>query len=206
MVAWSRRRRGERSEPVSDAPHGTVRALLAEGVTHVVGLPDNRLGPLFDLLTGHRTLRLVTVTREGEAFALASGLWLGGAAPLVAVQNTGLLEAGDALRGTAQRMRVPLPVIVSGRGYGKAAAAGFDPRVLHGPVAEDRRSRLEDDPLVRADVDSVALLTEPTLEAWRVPHRRCEGNADPVEAIVETIRAARRDERPVALVMARPFA
>lgn len=177
---------------MSAGPDATVRALVAEGVTHVVGLPDNRLGPLFDVLAGHRMVRLVTVTREGEAFAVASGLWLGGAAPLVAIQNTGLLESGDALRGTAQRMRAPVPMIVSGRGYRTMGRTGDAPQAL--------------DPLIRADVDSVALLTEPTLAAWRVPYRRCEGDDDPVDAVVETIRHARRDERPVAVVLARSLA
>ncbi|HAC05532.1 MAG TPA: phosphonopyruvate decarboxylase, partial [Gemmatimonadetes bacterium] len=47
-------------------------------ITHVVGLPDNTSAPLFDALQSHPSVRLVTVTREGEAFAIASGLWLGG--------------------------------------------------------------------------------------------------------------------------------
>jgi sulfopyruvate decarboxylase TPP-binding subunit len=173
----------------------TLRALMAERVTHVVGLPDNTTGPLFDLLAGHATVKLVTVTREGEAFAVASGLWLGGASPLVAIQNTGLLEAGDSLRGTALRMAAPVPIVVTARGYAKMSRAGLSP--------DAPRSM---DVLTRADVDSVALLTEPTLEAWGVPFRRCEAGADPVAAIVETIRAARRDERPTAVVMARALA
>ena len=178
--------------PVAGPPMETLRALMAEEVTHVVGLPDNTLGPLFDLLLGHETVTLVTVTREGEAFAVASGLWLGGASPLVAIQNTGLLEAGDSLRGTALRMAAPIPMIVSGRGYAKMRRADLTPDV-------DRTLEL----LTRADVDSAALFTEPTLDAWGVPYLRCEGGTDPAAAIVETIRAARKHERPTAVVLAR---
>src|SRR5512134_4019392 len=105
-------------------PTETLRALVAGGVTHVVGLPDSISGPLFDLVERHPSVRLVTVTREGEAFAIATGLWIGGASPLVLIQNTGLLESGDALRGTALRMGAPIPIVVTGRGYTKMRAAG----------------------------------------------------------------------------------
>ncbi len=165
-----------------------IGVLEQEGITHVTGIPDNTSGPLFDALVGHRRVRLVRITREGEAFALASGLWMGGASPLVVVQNTGLLESGDSLRGTAVRMGIPLPVVVTGRGYPRMERAGLSPDV--------ERSR---ELLVRPDVDSVALLTEPTLEAWGVPFERTDGEA--ATALVRTIRRARAEERPVALLV-----
>ena len=97
--------------------NGTLRTLSAARITHVIGLPDNTSAPLFDALQAHPSIRLVTVTREGEAFAIASGLWLGGKRPVVVIQNTGLLESGDALRGTAQRMGVPLLCLIGYRGH-----------------------------------------------------------------------------------------
>jgi sulfopyruvate decarboxylase TPP-binding subunit len=172
-----------------------VHALVSAGVTHVVGIPDNTSAPLFDAIARHPSIRLVTVTREGEAIALASGLWLGGASPLVVIQNTGLLESGDALRGTATRMAAAVPILVTGRGYAKLAAAGLRP----------------DEPppfelLTRADVDSAALLTEPTLEAWGIPFLRCEGDDDPVEVISRVIAAAGTEGCPTAVVLARSLA
>ena len=101
-----------------------LHTLVAAGITHVVGLPYNTSAPLFDALSDHLWIRLVTVTREGEAFAIASGLWLGGASPLVVIQNTGLLESGDSLRGTATRMGAPIPILITGRGYSKMKEAG----------------------------------------------------------------------------------
>jgi sulfopyruvate decarboxylase TPP-binding subunit len=56
-----------------------LELLEGEGVTHVIGLPDNDTAPLLDMLADHPRVRLVRVAREGEAFAIASGLWLGGA-------------------------------------------------------------------------------------------------------------------------------
>ncbi|MDX1646605.1 MAG: thiamine pyrophosphate-binding protein [Longimicrobiales bacterium] len=170
----------------------TVNALVRVGVTHIVGIPDNTSGPLFLRARRHPTLRLVTTTREGEAVALASGLWLGGAQPLVVVQNTGLLEAGDALRGTAVRMGASVPLLVTGRGYAKMRRAGVR-----------LREELTMDLLTRPDVDSTALLTEPTLEAWGIPFRLCDDEEEPSALIAETVRAARSQERPVALILTR---
>jgi hypothetical protein len=179
---------------MTEADSPTLRSLLetleSAGITHVVGLPDNTSAPLFLALEGAARIRLVTVTREGEAFALASGLWLGGAAPLAVIQNTGLLESGDALRGTALRMGVPLPCIVTGRGYAKNASAG---------ISHDEP--LTRELLTRPDGDTAAIFTEPTLKAWGVPFSRCPPGDDPVAAVAGTIARARMDERPVALVL-----
>ncbi|MEE2897637.1 MAG: thiamine pyrophosphate-binding protein [Gemmatimonadota bacterium] len=170
----------------------TLRTLAAAHITHVVGLPDSTSAPLFRTLTRHPSVRLVTVTREGEAFAIASGLWLGGARPLVVIQNTGLLESGDSLRGTAVRMAAPIPILVTGRGYRKMVRAGVTPD-------EPRTSEL----LTRADVDSAALLTEPTLAAWGIPFERCEGEQSPAEVLARTIESARSHQRPSAVIVAR---
>ena len=170
----------------------TLRTLAAARITHVVGLPDDTSAPLFDALRNHTSLRLVTVTREGEAFAIAAGLWLGHARPLVVIQNTGLLESGDSIRGTAVRMAAPIPILITGRGYGKMAAAGLTPD-------EPRTSEL----LTRADVDATALLTEPTLDAWGVPFERCEGDQDPAAVLARTIESARSEQRPRAVIVAR---
>lgn len=170
----------------------TVRGLVRAGVTHVLGVPDNTSAPLFDAVVRHPTLRLVPVTREGEAFAIASGLWLGGASPLVVIQNTGLLESGDALRGTALRMAAPIPIVVTGRGWSSMLRAGVGP-------ADERTLEL----LTRADVDSAALLTEPTLEAWGVPYELCAEGDDVVETIEALIEEARETERPTALILTR---
>jgi sulfopyruvate decarboxylase TPP-binding subunit len=167
-----------------------LATLEAEGVTHVLGIPDNTSAPLFDALLTHAAIRLVIVTREGEAFAMASGLWLGGARPLVVVQNTGFLESGDALRGTAGRMGAPIPFIVTGRGYAKMVAAGV--------ARSTERTR---DLLVRADVDSVALLTEPTLDAWAIPWEACGPERDPALAIAALLSRATELERPCALLL-----
>lgn len=169
-----------------------LEALLAEGVTHVVGLPDSALSPIFERVDRHPSVRRIAVTREGEAFAIASGLWLGGKTPLVAVQCTGLLESGDAFRGTAQRMGVPLVVLVTYRGYEKTAAAGLPlGRVPHRPRD-----------LVRPDADSAALYAEPTLKAWGLPYEMIGDEGDEAR-VGEAFERARGESRPVALLLRR---
>lgn len=177
----------------SSARAATLVAEMARrGVTHVIGLPDNGSAALFDALGEHATIALLTVTREGEAFAIASGVWMGGGRPVVVIQNTGLLESGDALRGTAMRMGVPLPCFIGYRGY-----AG-----LEGSEIDRRASSLDIETLTRADVDSTALLTERTLDAWGVPFRTYAGD-DELDRVAEAFALAESSERPVALLLTR---
>src|SRR5215217_2400608 len=94
-----------------------IEQLSSCGITHVVALPDNTSKALLEALSGQGEIRVVSVTREGEAWAVAAGLWMGGGSPAVLMQNTGFLESGDALRGTAMRMRIPLLCLLTYRGY-----------------------------------------------------------------------------------------
>jgi hypothetical protein len=183
---------GVGAEPLSASE--MLDRLEGEGVTHVIGLPDNDTAPLLDRLVDHPRVRLVRVAREGEAFAIASGLWLGGATPFVVIQNTGLLEAGDALRGTASRMGIPLVMLVGYRGFAKMRAAG-----LGGGSGAAAGPRSRED-LVRAELDSVALMTEPTLTAWGVPFERV-GGAEDGARVSEAFMRARAEQRPVALLL-----
>ncbi|MGY8797852.1 MAG: thiamine pyrophosphate-binding protein [Longimicrobiales bacterium] len=176
------------------SPTETLRALAAARITHVVGIPDNTSAPLFDALGDHPSITLVTATREGEAIAVAAGLWLGGAAPLIVIQNTGLLESGDSLRGTASRMGAAVPMLITGRGYAKMAKAGITP--------DEPRTRAF---LTRPDVDTTAPLTEPTLDAWGIPFERCEEEEYAAATILRAIESARTEERPTAAIIACPL-
>ena len=104
------------------APSVVVAGLEAAGFTHLVWIPDSHLGTWESTLAGSK-LSPIRVTREGEAVAVAAGLMLGGAKPLVAVQCTGFFEAGDAVRNVAYDLKLPLKMIVGVRGW-KANQAG----------------------------------------------------------------------------------
>jgi sulfopyruvate decarboxylase TPP-binding subunit len=182
-----------------------IEVLEGLGVTHLVTVPDNTSAPILAAMgeegegrgegSGEgRRARVLYATREGEAIGVASGLWLGGASPVVLIQNTGLLEAGDALRGTASRLGAPLVLLVTCRGYPKARGLGIEPAEL--PV--DR------DVLVREDLDSVAHMTESTLEAWGIPFLYLTDSAD-LSPVRKAADIAREDERPVAVLLDTSF-
>jgi sulfopyruvate decarboxylase subunit alpha len=126
-----------------DGP-SVVAALKACGVTHVVWVPDSELGTWEPALTGPGGLPLVRVCREGEAFAVAAGLWIGGQKPVVVIQCTGLFEAGDALRNTIHDLGVPVFLVVGVRSW---------------HAYQNGQSK-----------DNCPVFTEPILQAWQVPY------------------------------------
>lgn len=192
------------------------------GVGCVAGLPDNSSAALIALLEKDDSIRYVSVTREGEAFAVVSGFWMGGGEAAVLVQNTGLLESGDSLRGTAQRMRVPLLCLITYRGFAKMPGvkalkqSGGNDRELTAPgtsvksplaVAHaDIRSKIDRpfdfEPELFSDsgVDSAALVTEATLRAWGVPFDFLRSDAD-LPKISKAFSQAQTESRPVALLI-----
>ncbi|MGW8266590.1 MAG: thiamine pyrophosphate-binding protein [Longimicrobiales bacterium] len=184
-------------DPTQPGPGAEAVAaqLAALGVTHVVTLPDNTSAPLLDALRSEEEVAVYFGTREGEVISIASGLWLGGASPAVIIQNTGLLEAGDALRGTASRMGAPILLLVTCRGYAKSRALGHEPHEVE----------MTRDTLVRPDLDSVAHMTEPTLKAWGIPflHLRDVQDLSPIR---EGWGRAQVEERPVAVLVDTSFA
>src|SRR5947209_4771238 len=65
------------NDPMLDGPT-VARALLKCGVTHVVWIPDSSIGTWEAALLAEPGIRLIRASREGEAIAIAGGLWLGG--------------------------------------------------------------------------------------------------------------------------------
>ena len=110
------------------------------GVSHVVTIPDSTIGR-WEVDIERSGVSLIRVCREGEAWAVAGGLFLGGATPLVLIQCTGLFESGDALRNTIHEWKLPIYSII---GY---------------------RSYLNQDKLPG---DTCLVFTEPILAAWKL--------------------------------------
>lgn len=85
-------------------------------VTHVLTVPDSTIGRWENAIEA-AGISLVRVCREGEAWTIAAGLYLGGARPLVMIQCTGLFESGDALRNVLHEWRLPIYSIIGYRSY-----------------------------------------------------------------------------------------
>jgi len=169
-----------------------LQELKKRPVTHIVGLPDNSSALLFELLASDPDIRLIRITREGEAFAVAAGLWMGGKTPVVLIQNTGLLESGDSFRGTALRMRVPLVCLITYRGYASMKSWG----------QAVNPENLTADLLSQPDLDSTALVTEPTLKAWGLPFDFLHDDDD-LPRVSEAFQKAEAESRPIALLITR---
>jgi sulfopyruvate decarboxylase TPP-binding subunit len=150
-----------------------LREIKENGVTHVVGVPDNGSRALYQKLHADTDIRVVLVTREGEAFALASGLFLGGKKPMVLIQNTGFYESGDAFRGTVVNMTVPLVMIIGYRGYETMAGPGV--------------------------ADTAATFCEAVLKAWEVPYSMMRSSED-IHLISEAFSESERISMPVAVI------
>ena len=97
-------------------PTAIIEELKKNSFTHVVWLPDSETNFMYQLLTSEPTLDLVPVCREGETMAIAAGLWVGGKKPVVLIQNTGIFEAGDSIRGLGLDVNQPLVMLVGYRG------------------------------------------------------------------------------------------
>jgi sulfopyruvate decarboxylase TPP-binding subunit len=151
-----------------------VSILKDLGYTDAVVIPDGESRHLYQALIDDAAIEVYMPTREGEGVALAAGLWVGGRHPIVVLQNTGLMEAGDALRGCGIGPSIPLLLLVGWRGY-PGAVAGALP------------------------IDSAYTYTEPLLEAWGLPHRTLMGEDD-FGVIEEMTVAARASSKPAAVV------
>jgi len=151
-----------------------AEAFKRQGVTHVVGLPDNGSCALWELIGRDPDLDLISVTREGEAFAVACGLFIGGKNPVVIIQNTGFLESGDAIRGTAHNMGIPLVILIGYRGF-ESMSSG------------------------RGMVDTAATFFEPTLNAWQIPYSLLTTDQE-VGLIAQAFDKAKAINMPVAVI------
>jgi sulfopyruvate decarboxylase TPP-binding subunit len=152
-----------------------VAALKRCGITHVVWIPDTELGAWEASLSAAADLTLIRVCREGEAFALAAGLHLGGKKPIVLLQCTGLFEAGDALRNVLFDMKLPLFFVVGVRSYYAH---------LQGKTA-----------------DTCPVFTEPILRAWQIPYVVLDVR-NTAEDLANAYRQAQTEKRAGAVLIA----
>ena len=157
-------------------PAAIINELKKNGVTHVVWLPDSETNFMYELLTGDPSLDLVPVCREGETMAIAAGLWVGGKKPVVLIQNTGIFESGDSIRGLGLDVHQPLVMLVGYRGWSR-----------HGLTN-----------------DSAARFIEHILHAWGINYYLVETDED-ADRISLALAEAERNQKPVAGLMGTEF-
>jgi len=156
------------------------REIVALGVTHILSVPDTHQKTLLSLLELRQSPRLLTFSTEDEAICVNAGLWMGGAEPLVVIQNVGLFAAMNALRGVALDMKVPTCLLVGqyGRDVGQ-------------PVEENSASAVR--------------LIEPVLATLGVPWYRIDHAAD-VGMLAVAFSQSRAERCPAVVLVGAPTA
>ena len=153
-------------------PQPIIEELKKNGVTHVVWLPDSETNFLYERMLAESSIELVPVCREAETMAIAAGLWVGGKKPVVLIQNTGIFESGDSIRGLGLDIGFPMVMMVGYRGWTR-----------HGVT-----------------LDSAARFTEPILHAWGIDYYLVETDDD-VDRISNAFDEAEKKQTPVACLM-----
>ena len=157
-------------------PTAIIAELKKNNFTHVVWLPDSETNFMYPLLTDDPSLDLVPVCREGETMAIAAGLWVGGKKPVVLIQNTGIFESGDSIRGLGLDVNQPLVMLIGYRGWSR-----------HGITT-----------------DSAARYIEHILHAWGITYYLIETDEDADRISVATAEAE-RTQKPVAVLVGTEF-
>lgn len=153
-------------------PETVLDEMKKNGVSHVVWLPDSETNWLYMLMKAEPTITLVAVAREGLAFSAAAGIHIGGKTPIILIQNTGLMESGDSMRGWALDLNIPVVLMVGYRGWTRRGVTK----------------------------DTAAVYTERFLNAFGINYYLVENDAD-APRISVAFEEARKTNRPVALLV-----
>ena len=160
------------AEAAALSPETVMRQMKQNGVTDIVWLPDSETNWLFLLMKADPDLRLIGVTREGHGCSIAAGLYAGGRKPMILIQNTGMMESGDSIRGWLMGLNVPVVLMVGYRGYTR-----------HG-----------------VNSDTAATYTERFLMAFNIPFYLVENDSDS-DRISIAFQEAERTRKPVVVLV-----
>ena len=153
-------------------PGSIISELKKNKISHVVWLPDSETNFMYQELLEDPEIDLVPVCREGETMAIAAGLWVGGKNPVVLIQNTGIMESGDSIRGLGLDVSQPLLMLIGYRGWDR-----------HGVTR-----------------DSAAKFIEHLLHTWGINYYLVEEDQDAPRISLAAEEAA-RTSRPVAVLL-----
>ena len=153
-------------------PESLIAEFKKNGVTHIVTIPDSETNYQYELMKEQDWLDVVPSSREGETFAIALGLIVGGKVPVCVIQNTGMMESGDSIRGMAIDAGFPMVMLIGYRGWTR-----------HGVIT-----------------DSAARYTETFLHAMGINYYLLETDDDATRISV-AFEEARANNRPVAVLV-----
>lgn len=155
-----------------------IAAIKRSGISTIVALPDivtsdHLLWPI----SRDPELRLIRICKEDEGVSICSGLGYAGVPAMLLMQQTGLLDSLNCIRGVAMEYEFGLCAIVG--------LQGMEP---------DRMPPQSDKYGVR--------IIEPVLDAMGIAHGRLTLRGDEA-AIPEAFRKARASKRPFIFLVTR---
>jgi sulfopyruvate decarboxylase TPP-binding subunit len=155
-----------------------IKQIKASGIEFVISVPDittaeGLLAPLEKMTSP----RLIRVCKEDEGVGICAGLAHTGKRALLLIQQTGMLDSINAIRGVAVEYSLPVCMMVG---------------------------LLEKEPDVRPRQSKRygVRIVEPILEAMGIAYHEVEGEAD-VPKIKPAIDAAYSQSQPVVLLIGR---
>jgi len=160
-------------------PAAVANQLHECGVTHIATVPDYVMLSVYRVLAERdRSPAFVPCSTEDDAVAVAAGLYVGGAMPIVMMQNQGLFASMNTVRAVGLDARLPLFMLIGqfGREY----------RNLGRPASESARA------VVRG--------TERLLDALDIDYVCCDRDDD-VAQIGDVCRRAFERSTPTAAII-----
>ncbi len=166
----------ERAKTLTGA--NIIREIVASGVDVVVSVPDITTSEgLLRQLAQMQKPRLIRVCKEDEGVGICAGLAYTGKRGLLLIQQTGLLDSINAIRGVAVEYSLPVCMMVG--------LLEKEPGV---PPRQSRRYGVR--------------IVEPILDAMGIAYHEIEEDAD-VGKIRPAIDEAFAGARPVVLLIGR---
>ena len=145
-------------------------------VSHVVWLPDTETSFLYKIIDKDPKIDVIPICREGESMPIAAGLWIGGKKPIIMIQNTGMFESGDSIRGMCVDLKIPMVILVGYRGW-----------------KENKKF-----------TDSAAKYTEPIIQAWGIKYFTIKNNSE-IPLISKAFKEAYENNLPVICLIATEY-
>ena len=164
-----------------DVPlHGgsIIAAIKAGRIEFVISVPDimTSEGLLWPLAVD-KALRLIRVCKEDEGIGICAGLAYSGRRALLLIQQTGMFDSINAIRGVAVEYGLPICMMV-----------GLLEKEPGTPPMQSKRYGVR--------------IVEPILDAMGIPFHEIEDEAD-VAKIAPAIEEAYGRSHPVALLIGR---
>lgn len=153
-----------------------IREIKASGISFVVSVPDITTSDgLLRPLARQADPRLIRICKEDEGVAICAGLAFTGKRGLLLIQQTGLLDSINAIRGVAVEYNLPICMMVGLL----EKEVGVMPR-------QSKRYGVR--------------IVEPILDAMGIGYHNIEGQAD-VAKIRPAIDGAFADSKPTVILI-----